>query len=98
MAEPAVFAAQLRQLSLIRADQRTACRRVARRLAREGILAQPWTTGSAAELLWALLSPDLITRLTVTRGWDETDLADRLAVLLHRALTTDGPLTKRMAG
>jgi len=87
-----------RHRAQVTAGQLAACRRVARRLAREGILAQPWTTGSAAELLWALLSPDLITRLTVTRGWDETDLADRLAVLLHRALTTDGPLTKRMAG
>src|SRR5215475_6128234 len=74
----------------VTADQLAACRRVAQRLAREGILAQPWTTGSAAELLWGLLSPDLITRLTVTCQWGTADLADRLAVLLHRTLTTDG--------
>jgi AcrR family transcriptional regulator len=69
-------------------DQLAACRRVASRLAREGILAKPWTTASAAELLWALLSPDLITRLTVSRHWSQADLAGRLSVLLQRALTT----------
>ena len=79
-----------RHRAQVNAGQLAACRRVAQRLAREGILAQPWTTGSAAELLWALLSPDLITRLTVTRQWGTTDFADRLEVLLHRTLTTDG--------
>ena len=77
-----------RHRAQITADQLTACRRVARWLASEGILAKPWTAGSAAELLWALLSPDLITRLTVTCRWGETDLAGRLSVLLHRTLTT----------
>jgi len=83
----------------VNAVQLVACRRLAQRLAHEGILAQPWTTSSAAELLWALLSPDLVTRLTVTRQWGTTDLADRLAVLLHRTLTTDGgPLGKGIPG
>jgi AcrR family transcriptional regulator len=77
-----------RHRAQVTAGQLTACRRVARRLADEGILAKPWTADSAAELLWALLSPDLITRLTVTRGWAETDFAGRLSVLLHRTLAT----------
>ena len=77
-----------RHRAQVTAGQLTACRLVACRLAREGILAKPWTTDSAAELLWALLSADLITRLTVTRGWAEADFADRLSVLLHRTLTT----------
>jgi hypothetical protein len=72
----------------VTADQLAACRRVARRLTSEGILATPWTADSAAELLSALLSPDLITRLTVTCRWDKTELADQLCVLLHRTLTT----------
>jgi hypothetical protein len=43
--------------------------------------------------------PDLITRRTVTRRRDEANLADRLAVLLHRTLTTDGGLPgKRIPG
>jgi hypothetical protein len=74
----------------VNAGQLAACRRVAQRLVREGILAKPWTTASATELLWALLSPDLITRLMVASQWGATDFADRLAVLLHRTLTTDG--------
>jgi len=42
--------------------------------------------------------PDLITRLTVTRRWDEANLADRLAVL-HCTLTTDGsPPSKQIPG
>jgi hypothetical protein len=53
----------------VTADQLTACRRVARQLADEGILAKPWTADSAAGLVWALLSSDLITRLTVTCRW-----------------------------
>jgi len=72
----------------VTAGQFAACRRVARRLAGEGILAVPWTAGSAAELLWALLSPELIARLTITAQWGEADLAGRLSVLLHRTLTT----------
>lgn len=72
------------------AAQLAACRQVARRLAREGVPAKPGTADSAAELLWVLLSPDLITRLTVTGRWGEADFAGRLAVLLHRTLTTGG--------
>lgn len=79
-----------RHRAQVTTDQLAACRRVAHRLAREGILAKPWTADSAADLLWALLSPDLITRLTITRRWAEDDLADRLSVLLHRTLTTGG--------
>lgn len=74
----------------VTAGQLAACRRVTQRLAAEGALAPPWTAGSAAELLWALLSPDLIGRLTVTSQWGTGDLASRLATLLHRTLTTGG--------
>src|SRR5260370_3388053 len=70
------------------ADQLAACRRVAGRLSAEGALAEPWTADSGAELLWALLSPDLLTRLLITSHWGTGDLASRLAVLLHRTLTT----------
>jgi AcrR family transcriptional regulator len=69
----------------VTADQLAACRRVARRLAREGTLAMPWTAAAAAELLWALLSPDLVTRLT--GRWGQAEFAGRLSVLLERTLT-----------
>jgi hypothetical protein len=72
----------------VTADQLTACRRVARQLADEGILAKPWTADSTAELWWALLSSDLITRLTVTCRWGEADFPGRLSMLPHRTLTT----------
>jgi hypothetical protein len=38
--------------------------------------------------LWALLSSDLITRLTVTCRWGEADFPGRLSMLPHRTLTT----------
>jgi len=87
-----------RHRAQVSADQLAACRRVAGRLSAEGALAEPWTADSAAELLWALLSPDLLTRLLITSHWGIGDLASRLAVLLHRTLTTgagpamNGPL------
>jgi AcrR family transcriptional regulator len=77
-----------RHRAQVNADQLAACRQIAGQLASAGILARPWTADSAAELLWGLLSPDLITRLTVTSQWNPGDFAERLAVLLHRTLTT----------
>src|SRR5262249_58780222 len=52
-----------RHRAQVNAGQLAACRRLAQRLAPEGLLAQPWAPTTAAELLWALLSPDLVTPL-----------------------------------
>jgi AcrR family transcriptional regulator len=62
------------------------CLRMARRLASENRLAAPWTTRTAADLLWALMSVDLLEDLTVDRGWSRRQYADRLFTVASRAL------------
>ena len=62
------------------------CRGLSRRLAAEGLLAPPWTPSTAADLLWALMSVELVDDLTGDRGWSTDELADRLRVLVHRTL------------
>jgi AcrR family transcriptional regulator len=61
----------------------TNCRRLARWLADEGRLANTWTTESAGEMLFALISSDMIEALIVDRRWSRRRLADRLAVLFR---------------
>lgn len=70
------------------ADQQAACHRLAEWLTREQNLAAPWTTATAADLLWALMSSDLLTRLLYDRAWNTTEYAGRIAVLLERTLLT----------
>lgn len=62
------------------------CRRLAEALAAEGHLAAPWTPDTAADLMWALMSIELVDDLTGDRGWSTDELAERLRVLLHRTL------------
>jgi AcrR family transcriptional regulator len=62
------------------------CRAVTAWLAREGRLAEPWTEEVAADLLWALMSVDLIEDLIEDRSWPEDMFRDRLATLAHRTL------------
>lgn len=67
-------------------DQLAACRRVADRLAADGVLADDWPPPRAAELLWSLLAPDHLTRLLHDRGWTAGEYAERLATVLRAAL------------
>jgi AcrR family transcriptional regulator len=62
------------------------CRDIAQRLADEGMLAEPWTVSAAADLLWALMSLELLEDLTVERGWSQEEYRERLALLLLRTL------------
>ena len=64
-------------------DQQSACRRLARWLHREGRLAPPWTPASAADMLWALMSFDLLEKLTVDRGWSSRRYGEHLALLFR---------------
>lgn len=64
-------------------EQLSGCRRLARRLAGEGRLAAPWTETSAADMLLALISSDVIETLLVERHWSQRRLADHLAVLFR---------------
>ncbi|MBO0787994.1 MAG: TetR/AcrR family transcriptional regulator [Actinobacteria bacterium] len=66
------------------------CRRLASWLDREGRLASPWTVRSATDMLFGLISSDMIEKLTVDRGWSQSRLARHLAVLFESTFVT-GP-------
>lgn len=59
------------------------CRRVIKRLADEGRLAGPWTPESAADMLFALTSSDVVEGLIADRRWSQQKLADHLGALLR---------------
>lgn len=56
-------------------------RRLADWLAHEGSLAEPWTPASAADMIWSLMSIDLLDRL-LQRRWPPRRIGDHLALLL----------------
>lgn len=66
------------------AEQLANCRRLAGRLADEGRLASPWTVASAADMLFALVSSDLVESLLVDRRWSRRRLGEHLALLFRR--------------
>jgi AcrR family transcriptional regulator len=70
-------------------DKLRNCRRLARRLEQEGALADEWTAESAADMLFALISSDVIEALLSDRRWSQQRLAHQLAVLFRRTFTTD---------
>lgn len=63
-----------------------ACRGLAGALAEEGRLADGWTAESAADLLWALMSPALVDDLASARGWTTDAFVARLRLLVRRTL------------
>jgi AcrR family transcriptional regulator len=65
------------------AEKLSNCRRLARRLGDEGRLAGAWTTESASDMLFALISSDMIEALIVDRRWSRQRLADHLALLFR---------------
>lgn len=58
------------------------CTRLARRIAEDGRLAPQWTIDTAADMLYALSSSDVVDGLTADRGWSADDLAVRVGNLL----------------
>ena len=64
-------------------EQLSNCRRLARGLADEGRLASSWSTASAADMLFALISSDMIEALLVDRRWSRQRLAEHLTILLR---------------
>lgn len=66
------------------------CRGLADRLAAEGRLAAGWTPTTAADLLWALMSVELLDDLVGDRGWSVDDYATRLKLLMRRTLCDVG--------
>jgi AcrR family transcriptional regulator len=63
------------------------CRRLMRRLADEGLLAPQWTVDSAADMMWALMSIDVLDRLHNERRWSTRRVATHLAALFHTTFT-----------
>jgi AcrR family transcriptional regulator len=67
--------------------QLTNCRRLAEWLQREERLASPWSVATATDMLFALISTDMIGRLVVDRHWSTKRLGDRLSLLLRSTFT-----------
>jgi hypothetical protein len=64
-------------------------RRLADWLAREERLAPPWTVATAADMIWSLMSPDLLNGLMHERHWSPKRIGKHLAVLLTSTFVRD---------
>lgn len=58
-------------------------RRLARWLDRDGVLAPEWSVDTATDMLFALISSDMIEALLADRRWSRARLAERLAVVFR---------------
>lgn len=65
-------------------------RRLIRWLADEGALAPRWTVETAADMMWALMSIDLLDRLLNERRWPRRRAADQLAALFQATFVGPG--------
>jgi hypothetical protein len=70
--------------------KRANCRRLAEWLSRDRQLANQWTIESASDMLYALISSDVVEALLVHRRWSRRELATGLSVLLRSAFTRAG--------
>ena len=60
----------------------------------EDRLAPPWRVGTATDMLWALMSFDLLEELLVGRGWPARRYRTHLAALLRATfLKADRPVS-----
>lgn len=58
-------------------------RRLITWLADEGRLASAWTVDAAADMMWALMSWDVLEGLLVDKGWSRERYADHMALLFR---------------
>lgn len=72
------------------------CTRLMTWLADEGSLAPHWSVPAAADMLWGLMSWDLLERLIIEKGWSPQQYGARLANLLHSTFVdpSDRPLAE----
>jgi AcrR family transcriptional regulator len=75
--------------AMVTADQHACCQRLAAWLAREQRLAPPWTVDSAADMLWALMSFEVLEELLVDRGWSPARYRTHLADLFRSTFVRD---------
>ncbi len=73
------------------AEKLANCRRLAGRLAEEGRRAAGWTAAAAADMLFALISSDVVEALLVDRRWSRRRLAEHLALLFRSTFVGDPP-------
>ena len=66
---------------------RLGCRRLMTWLDDEGHLAAPWTVDSASDMLWALMSWDVLEGLLVESGWSRDQYAEHMALLFRSTFT-----------
>lgn len=65
------------------------CSRLVAWLDRDGRLAPPWTVDAAADMLWALMSFDVLEGLLVDRHWSPERYAEHLAVVFRKTFVGD---------
>jgi AcrR family transcriptional regulator len=63
--------------------QRANCRRLVRLLERDGQLSPEWTPSAATDMLWALISSDIVEGLLTERAWSPDRLAKYLALVFR---------------
>jgi AcrR family transcriptional regulator len=68
------------------ARRRSNYRKVARWLARDGVLRESWSVSEAADLLWALTSFHMFEYLVVEAGWSTRSYAKDIRTVVERAL------------
>jgi AcrR family transcriptional regulator len=71
------------------AEKLSNCRRLVSRLEQERRLARSWTEETASDMLFSLISSDMIEALTLDRRWSRRRLADHLALLFRSAFVAD---------
>lgn len=71
--------------------QMAGCAKLVERLDAEGRLAPPWTTATATDMLWALISTDMIDGLLTDRRWSRRHLAEHLALLFRSTFVQPTP-------
>jgi AcrR family transcriptional regulator len=71
---------------------RQGCGRLMAWLDEEGNLAPPWTVEAAADMVWALMSWDVLEGLLVDRNWSRDKYADHMALLFRSTFTKRSPL------
>jgi AcrR family transcriptional regulator len=69
--------------------QRRYCRMVIERVEDAGRLAPQWTVEDAVDMLWSLISTDMLEALADECGWETVKLAQRLGLLLRRTFLAD---------
>jgi AcrR family transcriptional regulator len=76
---------------LVMRDWRSLCRRLAAGLDQAGRLAPPWTVETATDMLWALMSFDVLEGLLVERHWSRRRLGEHLAALACATFVSPPP-------